>query len=106
MVSLAKKHDEQTETEKSPFEVGDEVEFKLEKNDFTGYIDKAYNNAFLITFESNDPEIIDKYHNKTVVNHKDLKMIKQAPRIQKDPDEESDDDSKKDDDQKSSDTTK
>ncbi|MDV3518305.1 DUF2187 domain-containing protein, partial [Lentilactobacillus otakiensis] len=45
----------------SKFHVGDEVSFKIEKQTFTGYVDKSYTNSFLITFESDDPEIIDKY---------------------------------------------
>lgn len=80
---MVKKSDEKTETEKSPFEIGDEVGFKLEDEDYEGFIDKAYNNSFLVTFESDDPEIIDKYHNKTIINYKDLTMIKAAPRIEK-----------------------
>lgn len=42
---------------------------------------KSYTNSFLITFESDDPEIIDKYHKKVVINNRHLKMIKAAPKI-------------------------
>ncbi|MDS1015003.1 DUF2187 domain-containing protein [Lentilactobacillus buchneri] len=63
----------------SKFHVGDEVSFKIEKQTFTGFVDKSYTNSFLITFESDDPEIIDKYHKKVVINNRHLKMIKAAP---------------------------
>lgn len=91
MISLPKKNDEATETELSPFDIGDEVSFEIKKQKFTGFIDKAYKNAFLVTFESDDPEIIDSYHSKTVVNWKDLTMIKQAPRVEKEPEENKED---------------
>lgn len=79
--------------DQAKFHVGDEVGFKLEGTDFTGFIDKGYNNSFLITFESSDPEIIDKYHNKVVINNKQLKMIKAAPQPDPEP-EENEEDSK------------
>ncbi|GAA3201210.1 hypothetical protein [Lentilactobacillus kefiri] len=74
----------------SKFHVGDEVSFKIEKQTFNGYIDKSYTNSFLITFESNDPEIIDKYHKKVVINNRHLKMIKAAPQPEVDDDEDED----------------
>ncbi|WP_283679076.1 DUF2187 domain-containing protein [Lentilactobacillus sp. Marseille-Q4993] len=78
------------------FNVGDEVAFKIEKKTFHGFIDKGYTNSFLITFESDDPEIIDKYHNKVVINNQHLKMIKAAPKVETDDDEDDDEkDSKK-----------
>lgn len=77
---MPKKPDEQTSTESSQFEIGDEVGFKLEKEDFTGIIEKQYTNSFMVTFKSLDPEILDKYHNSTVVNWQNLTMIKEGPR--------------------------
>lgn len=76
--------------EQAKFHVGDEVGFKLEGQDFNGMVDKGYNNSFLITFESSDPEIIDKYHNKVVINNKQLKMIKAAPQPDPEPEDEED----------------
>lgn len=70
----------------SKYHVGDEVSFKIEKQTFKGFIDKSYTNSFLITFESDDPEIIDKYHKKVVINNRHLKLIKAAPRIKDDDD--------------------
>ncbi len=78
----------------SKFHVGDEVSFKIEKQTFTGFVDKSYTNSFLITFESDDPEIIDKYHKKVVINNRHLKMIKAAPQPEVDDDDEDDNETK------------
>ena len=59
--------------------IGDQVSFKLEGQDFTGFIDKAYQNSFMVTFKSDDTEILDKYHDRVVINKKKLKLIKAAP---------------------------
>ncbi|UDM32407.1 DUF2187 domain-containing protein [Lentilactobacillus laojiaonis] len=79
----------------SKFHVGDEVSFTIEKRKFSGFIDKGYTNSFLITFESDDPDIIDKYHNKVVINNKNLTMIKAAPVIETDDTENTDEESDK-----------
>lgn len=78
----------------SKFHVGDEVSFKIEKQTFTGFVDKSYTNSFLITFESDDPEIIDKYHKKVVINNRHLKMIKAAPQPEVEDDDEDDNETK------------
>lgn len=59
--------------------VGDQVSFKLEGQNYTGFIDKEYQNSFMITFKSDDVEITDKYHDRVVINKKQLKLIKAAP---------------------------
>lgn len=48
--------------------VGDQVSFKLEGQNYTGFIDKKYQNSFMITFKSDDVEITDKYHDRVVIN--------------------------------------
>lgn len=78
----------------SKFHVCDEVSFKIEKQTFTGFVDKSYTNSFLITFESDDPEIIDKYHKKVVINNRHLKMIKAAPQPEVEDDDEDDNETK------------
>ncbi|WP_225362927.1 DUF2187 domain-containing protein [Apilactobacillus quenuiae] len=70
--------DKLTSNDKSPFDIGDKVSFKLEKNTFKGTIEKAYNNAYLIAFKSNDPVLEDKYHDKVVISNKKLKMVKMS----------------------------
>ncbi len=79
----------------SKFNVGDEVSFKIEKQTFKGIIDKGYTNSFLITFDSDDPEIIDKYHKKVVINNRHLKMVKAAPKPKKKPKADADTTDKK-----------
>ncbi|MEJ6399621.1 DUF2187 domain-containing protein [Nicoliella lavandulae] len=66
--------------EQAKYNVGDQVAFTLEKQKFAGIIEKGYTNSFLISFNSDDPAIVDKYHNKVVINNKKLKMIKAAPK--------------------------
>ncbi|WP_137624908.1 hypothetical protein [Lactiplantibacillus pingfangensis] len=55
--------------------IGTKVTFKLEGQDFTGEIAKAYVNSYLITFESTDPEIVDKYHNKVIISQKQFTAV-------------------------------
>ena len=62
------------------YNVGDEVAFTLDKQKFVGKIRKRYVNSFLISFHSDDPSIVDKYHDKTVVNNQKLRLIKAAPK--------------------------
>lgn len=59
--------------------IGDEVSFELEGQNFTGFIDKEYQNSFMVTFKSDDVDITDKYHNRVIVNKKNLKLINAAP---------------------------
>ncbi len=68
--------------------IGDEVSFTLDGETFTGFVDKAYQNSYLVTFESDNPEIVDKYHDRVVINNKKLKLIKAAPQPEVDPNEE------------------
>lgn len=71
--------DKLTSNDKSPFDVGDQVAFKLEKKNFQGIIEKGYNNSYIIGFHTADPALEDKYHGKIVINNKKLKMIKKGP---------------------------
>lgn len=61
------------------YNVGDQVAFTLEGQKFVGKILKRYIHSFLISFHSDDPEMVDKYHNRTVINNRKLKLIKAAP---------------------------
>lgn len=60
------------------YNVGDQVAFELEGQKFVGKIEKRYINSFLIHFHSDDKDIVDKYHDRTVVNNRKLKLIKKA----------------------------
>ena len=66
------------------YNVGDQVAFTLEGQKFVGKILKRYIHSFLISFHSDDPELVDKYHNRTVVNNRKLKLIKAAPKKKSD----------------------
>lgn len=68
--------------------IGDQVSFQLEGQDFTGFIDKAYQNSFMVTFKSDDAEILDKYHDRVIINKKKLKLIKAAPETEETDDSE------------------
>ncbi|UQS86381.1 DUF2187 domain-containing protein [Nicoliella spurrieriana] len=74
--------------EQAKYDVGDQVAFTLEKQKFAGIVEKRYTNSFLISFNSDDPAIVDKYHNKVVINNKKLKMIKAAPHKKEEPKKE------------------
>ncbi|MFC6201122.1 hypothetical protein ACFP1L_04305 [Lactiplantibacillus nangangensis] len=56
-------------------EIGTKVTFTLEGQSFTGEIAKAYTNSYLITFESTDPEIVDKYHDRVVISQKQVQPV-------------------------------
>lgn len=57
-------------------DIGTQVTFKLEGQTYTGTIAKAYVNSYLINFESTDPTIVDKYHNKVIISQKQVKAVK------------------------------
>lgn len=76
--------------------ISDEVSFKLDGESFTGFIDKAYQNSYMVTFKADNPEIVDKYHDRVVINNKKLTLIKAAPQPEVDPeaDDSSEDEEK------------
>ena len=57
-------------------EIGTHVSFELEGQTYTGTIAKAYTNSYLINFESTDPAIVDKYHNKVIISQKQVQVVK------------------------------
>ncbi|WKN28914.1 hypothetical protein [Apilactobacillus zhangqiuensis] len=71
--------DKLTSNDKSPFDVGDQVSFMLEKKKFQGIIEKGYNNSYMIGFQTTDPALEDKYHGKIVINNKNITMVKEGP---------------------------
>ncbi|CAM3136445.1 hypothetical protein [Lactiplantibacillus plajomi] len=56
-------------------EIGTKVRFELEGQSYVGKIAKAYTNSYLIEFESKDPEIIDKYHQKVIISQKQVDAV-------------------------------
>ncbi|AYF92373.1 DUF2187 domain-containing protein [Apilactobacillus bombintestini] len=93
--------DKLTSNDKSPFDVGDQVSFELEHKKFQGMIEKGYNNSYMIGFHTTDPALEDKYHDKIVINNKNLTMVKKGPNNskgkKKDEDKSSDSDQKTED---------
>ncbi|ASG78923.1 hypothetical protein [Lactiplantibacillus pentosus] len=57
-------------------DIGTSVSFVLEGQTYTGTIAKSYTNSYLINFNSTDPEIIDKYHNKVIISQKKFQAVK------------------------------
>lgn len=57
-------------------EIGSQVQFVLEDNTYIGEIAKVYVNSYLITFKSDDPAIVDKYHNKVIISQKQVQAVK------------------------------
>jgi predicted thioesterase len=74
--------------EMKSLKIGDQVSFKLEGQTFEGFIDKEYQNSFMITFKSDDAEIVDKYHDRVIINKKQVKLIKAAPETETTEDDE------------------
>lgn len=62
----------------SLLKIGDRVSFRLAGQNYTGFIDKEYQNSFMITFNSDDVEVINEYHDRIVINKKQVKLIKDA----------------------------
>lgn len=57
-------------------EIGSQVQFVLEDHTYIGEIAKVYVNSYLITFKSDDPAIVDKYHNKVIISQKQVQAVK------------------------------
>ncbi|ETY74815.1 hypothetical protein [Lactiplantibacillus fabifermentans] len=57
-------------------EIGSHVQFVLEDKTYIGEIAKVYVNSYLITFKSDDPAIVDKYHNKVIISQKQVQAVK------------------------------
>ncbi|MFB9769826.1 hypothetical protein [Lactiplantibacillus modestisalitolerans] len=56
-------------------EIGTRVQFTLEGQTFQGTIAKSYTNSYLITFEAQDPAMVDKYHNKVIISQKQVQAV-------------------------------
>ncbi|MBD7895425.1 hypothetical protein H9564_06930 [Limosilactobacillus sp. Sa3CUN2] len=88
------------------FEIGDLVKAKKfgpMEHDFTGIVEKVYNNSVMISiqdFEPSDKNGVNELNGRAVIRQSEAKMIKAVPRTEKSDDE--DEDSSKDTDKKSS----
>ncbi|MCH3923130.1 hypothetical protein [Limosilactobacillus sp.] len=81
------------------FEIGDVVKgkkFGPMDHDFTGVVEKVYNNSIMVSIQDFDPADksgVNELNGRAVIRQKEAKMIKAVPREEKDADE--DEDSKK-----------
>lgn len=81
------------------FEIGDVVKgkkFGPMDHDFTGVVEKVYNNSIMVSIQDFDPANksgVNELNGRAVIRQKEAKMIKAVPREEKDSDE--DEDSKK-----------
>lgn len=57
-------------------EIGSQVQFVLEDHTYIGEIAKVYVNSYLITFKSDNPAIVDKYHNNVIISQKQVQAVK------------------------------
>lgn len=76
------------------FEIGDLVQgkkFGPMDHDFTGIVEKVYNNSIMVSIQDFDPSDksgVNELNNRAVIRQSEAKMIKAVPRTEKDDDEE------------------
>lgn len=81
------------------FEIGDVVKgkkFGPMDHDFTGVVEKVYNNSIMVSIQDFDPADksgVNELNGRAVIRQKEAKMIKAVPREEKESEE--DEDSKK-----------
>ncbi len=81
------------------FEIGDLVQgkkFGPMDHDFTGIVEKVYNNSIMVSIQDFDPSDksgVNELNNRAVIRQSEAKMIKAVPRTEKD---DEDDDEEKD----------
>lgn len=82
------------------FEIGDVVKgkkFGPMEHDFSGVVEKVYNNSIMISIQDYDPSDksgVNELNGRAVLRQKDAKMIKAVPREEKSDDDEDEKDSK------------
>lgn len=78
------------------FEIGDLVKAKKfgpMDHDFTGIVEKVYNNSVMISIQDFDPSDkngVNELNSRAVIRQSEAKMIKAVPRTEKDDDEDED----------------
>ena len=82
------------------FEIGDLVKAKKfgpMDHDFTGIVEKVYNNSIMLSIQDFDPSDkngVNELNSRAVIRQSEAKMIKAVPRTEKADDEDEDDDEK------------
>ena len=76
------------------FEIGDLVKAKKfgpMDHDFTGIVEKVYNNSIMISIQDFDPSDkngVNELNSRAVIRQSEAKMIKAVPRTEKDEDDD------------------
>lgn len=76
------------------FEIGDLVQgkkFGPMDHDFTGIVEKVYNNSIMVSIQDFDPSDksgVNELNNRAVIRQSEAKMIKAVPRTEKDDDDD------------------
>lgn len=79
------------------FEIGDVVKgkkFGPMDHDFSGVVEKVYNNSIMVSIQDFDPADksgVNELNGRAVIRQKEAKMIKAVPREEKDEDDQADD---------------
>ena len=82
------------------FEIGDLVQgkkFGPMDHDFTGIVEKVYNNSIMVSIQDFDPRDksgVNELNNRAVIRQSEAKMIKAVPRTEKDDDDDEEKDTK------------
>lgn len=53
----------------------DQIIFTLNEKEFEGYIEKVYENSFLVIALNSDKEFDEKYHGKLIVRKADCRLL-------------------------------
>ena len=81
------------------FEIGDLVKVKKfgpMDHDFTGIVEKVYNNSVMISIQDFDPSDkngVNELNSRAVIRQSEAKMIKAVPRTEKDDEDDESDES-------------
>lgn len=81
------------------FEIGDLVKAKKfgpMDHDFTGIVEKVYNNSVMISIQDFDPSDkngVNELNSRAVIRQSEAKMIKAVPRTEKDDEDDESDES-------------
>ncbi|MGX7420389.1 hypothetical protein ACWOFR_16480 [Carnobacterium gallinarum] len=59
-------------------EYADQIVFTVEDKEFEGYIEKVYENSFLIVVLNSDKALEEKYHGKLIVRKNDCRLLESS----------------------------
>ncbi|TFJ76542.1 hypothetical protein [Carnobacterium maltaromaticum] len=56
-------------------EYADQIVFTVEDKEFEGYIEKVYENSFLVVALNSDTDLNEKYHGKLIIRKTDCRLL-------------------------------